>query len=86
MLNDPGQGWGGLAAPKGMPAPIVDETNATFVTVFNDPKFIEYLNSRSVVSVPASPAASTDFLRADRKAAEYPVRIANTPKSEYKPQ
>ena len=85
-LDYPGQGWWGLAVPKGTPSPIVDKINATFVAVFNDPKFIEYLNSQSVVSAPTSPAGFIDFLKADRKAAEDLVRIANTPKSEYKPQ
>jgi len=85
-LDYPGQGWWGLAVPKGTPNPIVDKINATFVAVFNDPKFVEYLNSQSVVSAPTSPAAFLDFLKADRKAAEDLVRIANTPKSEYKPQ
>jgi tripartite-type tricarboxylate transporter receptor subunit TctC len=85
-LDYPGQGWWGLAVPKRTPIPIVDKINATFVAVFNDPKFIEYLNSQSVVSATTSPAAFIDFLKADRKAAEDLVRIANTPKSEYKPQ
>jgi len=72
--------------PKGTPTPIVDKINATFVAVFYDPKFIEYLNSQSVVSATTSPAAFLEFLKADRKATEDLVRIANTPKSEYKPQ
>jgi len=85
-LDYPGQGWWGLAVPKGTPTPIVDKINTTFVAVFNEPKFIEYLNSQSVVSATTSPAGFIDFLKADRKAAEDLVRIANTPKSEYKPQ
>ena len=75
-----------MAVPKGTPTPIVEKINATFVAVFNHSKFVEYLNSQSVVSATAGPAAFIDFLKEDRKAAEDLVRIANTPKSEYKPQ
>lgn len=85
-LDYPGQGWWGLAVPKGTPTPIVDKIHAAFVAVFNDPKFIEYLDNQSVVSATTSPAGFIDFLKADRKAAEDLVKIANTPKTEYKAQ
>ena len=85
-LNYPGQGWWGLAAPKGTPAPIVDKVNAAFVSVFSDPKFAEFLAKQEVVPAPTSPAAFTAFLKEDRKAAEDLVKIANTPKQDYKPQ
>jgi tripartite-type tricarboxylate transporter receptor subunit TctC len=85
-LNYPGQGWWGLAAPKGTPAAIVDKINAAFVAVFNDPKFLKYLDQQSVVSATTSPAGFVAFLKQDRKAAEDLVKIANTPKTEYKPQ
>ena len=85
-LDYPGQGWWGLAVPKGTPIPIIDKIHAAFVAVFNDPKFIEYLDNQSVVSATTSPAGFIDFLKADRKAAEDLVKIANTPKTEYKAQ
>ncbi len=85
-LDYPGQGWWGLAVPKGTPAPVVDKIHAAFVSVFNDPKFVTYLESQSVVSATTSPAGFVDFLKADRKAAEDLVKIANTPKTEYKAQ
>ena len=85
-LDYPGQGWWGLAVPKGTPPPIVDKIHAAFVAVFNDPKFIEYLDNQSVLSATTSPAGFADFLKADRKAAEDLVKIANTPKTEYKAQ
>ena len=85
-LDYPGQGWWGLAVPKGTPAPIVDKIHAAFVAVFNDPKFVTYLDSQSVVSATTTPSGFVDFLKADRKAAEDLVKIANTPKTEYKAQ
>jgi tripartite-type tricarboxylate transporter receptor subunit TctC len=84
-LDYPGQGWWGLAAPKGMPAPIIDKVHAAFAAVFNDPKFVAYLEQQSVVSAITSPAEFAEFLKADRRAAEALVKVANTPKTEYKP-
>lgn len=85
-LNYPGQGWWGLAAPKGTPPAIVEKVNAAFVSVFGDPKFGEFLEKQLVVPAPSSPADFVKFLKEDRKAAEDLVKIANTPKQEYKPQ
>ncbi len=72
--------------PKGTPAPTADKIHAAFVAVFNDPKFIAYLDSQSVVSATTTQSGFSDFLKADRKAAEDLVKIANTPKIEYKGQ
>jgi len=85
-LSYPGQGWWGLAAPKGTPAAVVDKVNAAFVSVFGDPKFGEFLEKQFVVPAPTSPAGFVDFLKEDRKAAEALVKIANEPRKEYKPQ
>ena len=85
-LNYPGQGWWGLAAPKGTPQAIVDKVNAAFVSVFGDPKFGEFLEKQLVVPAPTSPAEFAKFLKEDRKAAEDLVKIANEPRKEYKPQ
>src|SRR5471032_2600197 len=43
-INYPGQGWWGLAAPKGTPPAIVDKVNAEFVKLYKEPAFIDYLN------------------------------------------
>lgn len=85
-LDYPGQGWWGLAAPKGTPQAIVDKANAAFVAVFSDPKFGAFLEEQLVVPAPTSPAGFAAFLKEDRKAAEALVKIANAPKQEYKPQ
>jgi tripartite-type tricarboxylate transporter receptor subunit TctC len=82
----PGQGWWGLAAPKGTPPAIVDKVNAEFVKVFSDTKFIEFLNQQAVVAAPTTPAGFAAFLQEDRKAAEALVKIANSKREEYKPQ
>jgi tripartite-type tricarboxylate transporter receptor subunit TctC len=81
----PGQGWWGLAAPKGTPAPIVARLNSEFVKLFGEPKFVEFLENKGVVSAPTSAAEFAAFLKEDRKSAETLIRIANTKPEEYKP-
>ncbi len=81
----PGQGWWGLAAPKGTPPEAVKRLNAEFVKLFNEPKFVEYLTKQAVAAAPTTPEGFATFLKEDRKAAETLIRIANTPKQEYKP-
>ena len=51
----PGQGWWGLAAPKGTPPAVVAKINAEFMKTFTDPKFVEFLEKQFVVSSPTSP-------------------------------
>ena len=85
-LDYPGQGWWGLAAPKGTPAAVVEKANAAFASVFTDPKFAAFLEQQFVVPATTSPAGFAEFLKTDRKAAEDLVKIANTPKQEYKPE
>jgi len=82
----PGQGWWGLAVPKGTPPAIVDKVNAAFVKVFSDPKFVGFLDKQAVVAAPTTPAGFAAFLLEDRKAAEALVKIANSKREEYKPQ
>ena len=81
----PGQGWWGLAVPKGTSKDIVTRLNAEFVKLFRDPKFVDFLDKRAVVSAPTSPEEFAAFLREDRKAAETLIKIANTKRTEYKP-
>jgi len=82
----PGQGWWGLAAPKGTPPAIVNKVNAAFVKVFSDPKFIGFLDKQAVVAAPTTPAGFAAFLQEDRKAAETLIKIANSKREEYKPK
>ena len=82
----PGQGWWGLAAPKGTPPAIVNKINAIFVKLYKDPKFVDYLNHQAVVAAPDSPAEFATFLKEDRKAAEALIKIANSKREEYKPE
>jgi tripartite-type tricarboxylate transporter receptor subunit TctC len=80
----PGQGWWGLAAPKGTPAAVIAKINTEFVKTFSDPKFVEFLDRQFVVTAPTTPEGFAEFLKADRRAAEALVKIANSPKTEYK--
>jgi tripartite-type tricarboxylate transporter receptor subunit TctC len=80
----PGQGWWGLAAPKGTPAAIVNKVNAEFVKLYREPAFVDYLNHQAVVAAPDSPAEFAAFLKEDRKAAEALIKIANTKKTDFK--
>jgi tripartite-type tricarboxylate transporter receptor subunit TctC len=82
----PGQGWWGLAAPKGTPPDIVDKANVIFVKLFSDPKFVEFLDGRAVVSAPTSAADFAKFLKEDRKSAEALIKLANTKREVYKPE
>ena len=81
----PGQGWWGLAAPKGTPPALIAKINGAFVKLFSDPKFVDYLNQQAVVAAPDSPAEFAAFLKEDRKAAEALIKIANSKREEYKP-
>jgi tripartite-type tricarboxylate transporter receptor subunit TctC len=81
----PGQGWWGLAAPRGTPPAIVERLNSEFVKLFSEPKFMAFLDKQAVVSAPTTPAGFTAFLKEDRKAAETLIKIANSKPAEYKP-
>lgn len=83
--NYPGRGWWGLSAPRGTPKPIVDRVNAEFVKLFKEPKFLEFLDKQAVVSAPTSPAEFAAFVQEDRKIAESLIKLANTPREDYKP-
>ncbi|HYC18044.1 MAG TPA: tripartite tricarboxylate transporter substrate binding protein [Pseudolabrys sp.] len=85
LAGYPGQGWWGLAAPKGTPPAIVDKVNSEFVKLFSEPGFIEYLNQQAVVAAPTTPAAFAAFLKEDRSAAEALVKLANSKRETYKP-
>jgi tripartite-type tricarboxylate transporter receptor subunit TctC len=84
-LMYPGQGWWGLAAPKGTPPAIVAKVNAEVVKVFNDPKFIAFLEKQSVVSATNTPDEFAAFLKKDRQDAESLIKLANLKPEEYKP-
>lgn len=84
-LNYPGQGWWGLAAPKGTPPAIIAKVNAEFVKVFNDPKFVAFLEKQAVVSATTTPEQFVAFLKKDRQDAESLIKLANLKPAEYKP-
>lgn len=80
----PGQGWWGLAAPKGTPPEIVAKLSSEFQKLFSEPKFVEFLDKQAVVAAPTSPEGFVEFLKKDRKDAETLIKIANTKKTEFK--
>ena len=51
----PGQGWWGLAAPKGTPPEIVAKLSSEFQKLFSDPKFVAFLDKQAVVAAPTTP-------------------------------
>jgi tripartite-type tricarboxylate transporter receptor subunit TctC len=80
----PGQGWWGLAAPKGTPPEVVTKLSNEFQKLFSEPKFVEFLDKQAVVAAPTSPEGFAEFLKKDRKDAETLIKIANTRKTEFK--
>src|SRR5476651_2657844 len=82
--NFPGQGWWGLAAPKGTPKNIVVKFNGAFVKLFTDPKFMAFLEKQAVVPAATTPEAFVAFLKEDRKSAQALIDIAKLPRAEYK--
>ena len=84
-LDYPGQGWWGLGAPKGTPRAAIEKMNAEFVRTFSDPRFAEFLEKQFVVPAPTTPEGFAQFLQQDRTAAESLIRMAKTPRTEYKP-
>ena len=81
-----GRGWWGLAAPRGTPRPIIDKLNAEFVKLFSEPKFTAMLLEKQLV-IPAatSPEDFAAFVKQDRQRAEHLIKLANTPREDYKP-
>jgi tripartite-type tricarboxylate transporter receptor subunit TctC len=82
----PGQGWWGLAAPKGTPQAIVARLSTEFVKLFSDPKFMAFLEKQAVVPAATSPEGFVAFLKEDRKTAQALIDIAKLPRAEYKAQ
>ena len=82
----PGQGWWGLAVPKGTPPQIVTRLSDEFRKLFGEPKFMEFLQKQAVVPAATDAAGFAAFLKQDRKDAETLIKIANPKKTEFKPQ
>ena len=80
----PGQGWWGLAAPKGTPPEIAARLSSEFQKLFSEPKFMEFLEKQAVVPAATDAAGFVAFLQQDRRNAETLIRIANTKKTEFK--
>jgi tripartite-type tricarboxylate transporter receptor subunit TctC len=55
------------------------------VRLFSDPGFVAFLDRQAVVSAPTTPQEFAAFVQQDRQAASDLIRLANTPRTEYKP-
>ena len=80
----PGQGWWGLAAPKGTPPAMAARLTDEFRKLFSEPRFMEFLDKQAVVPAATDAAGFVAFLQEDRRNAETLIRIANTKKAEFK--
>ncbi len=80
------RGWWGLAAPAGTPRPIIEKLNAEFTRLLRDPAFMARLEGQATLAAPTSPEEFVAFVQEDRKAAQELIKIANTPRTDYKPE
>jgi tripartite-type tricarboxylate transporter receptor subunit TctC len=81
----PGAVWWGLAAPRGTPSPIVERINREFTKLFREAEFVAYLEQQAALPVVGTPAEFARFLAKDRADSDALVKIAKTPRTEYRP-
>jgi len=74
-------GWWGAFVAAGTPEPIVNEWNAVFAKVLNDPATVEFHKSIGADILIASPKDTQDRLRKSVDEWEEFVRIAKIPKN-----
>lgn len=81
-----GRGWWGLAAPAGTPRPIIDRVHAEFAKLMAEPRMLAMFDKNATIAAPTTPAEFAAFVAEDRKAATELIKIANTPRQDYKPE
>jgi tripartite-type tricarboxylate transporter receptor subunit TctC len=59
--------WYGLAAPAGVPKPVLDRIHAAAVAVLNTKEATEPMMAQGAVIRPMTPAEFTDFVRLERE-------------------
>jgi tripartite-type tricarboxylate transporter receptor subunit TctC len=57
--------WFGVFAPKGIPAPLLDQISADVVDSLKDPKVVKSLEDQGLTSNPLAGAAFRDFIDAE---------------------
>ena len=81
----PGHVWWGLVGPKGMSAAVVERLNKEFVSLWREPKFVDFLEKQAVQPYAGSSEEFAAFLKKDREDSEVLVKLANAPKSDFVP-
>jgi len=76
----PARTWWGLVVPAGTPAPVIARLNAEFVSVFRDPKFVEFMETHFVEGATGTPQEFAAFLKSDRESAKMLVQLAKPAK------
>lgn len=80
------RGWWGLAAPAGTPRPIIDKLNGEFTRLLREPSFMAQLERQATIAAPTTPEEFAAFVQEDRKSAQELIKLANTPRTDYKPE
>ena len=81
----PARGWWGLVAPAGTPRATIDKANTEFVKLFNEPKFSAFLEAQATVPATTTPEEFAGFIKQDREIAASLIKLANTPREDFKP-
>ena len=72
--------WQGLAAPAGIPDPMVKRFNAEFVRLFNEPQFSEFLVSQGLENLVGTPEDFAALMKKDRVESGVLIRKLNIPR------
>ena len=54
--------------------------------VFAEPKMLAVLDQQATLAATTTPEEFAEFVKRDRQAAEALIKIANTPREDYKPE
>src|SRR5262249_28252188 len=76
-IDFPPFGWWGLAAPRGVPQPIVDRLNTEFVTLYRGAKCVESPQQPAVPRAREPRPIFPNFTRAHRGGADFYIKISN---------
>ncbi|OFZ90621.1 MAG: hypothetical protein A2V78_07200 [Betaproteobacteria bacterium RBG_16_64_18] len=72
--------WWGLFAPAGTPDTVAKRINTEFGRLFQDPKFLEYLENQFIEPMTTKPEEFAAFLKEERELAGLMVKRYNFPR------